>query len=632
MTQTLLTPLFLRSSLLAKLIPSLTPKAPKQETSYALLQSKALPASLASSASSFWGKGLGLGALASVLGISLCSVQQSAASDASGALLVPVPAPSSSPAVASLAPTTRSGVQAQFSFAPVINQASKDVVSIYAQKLKRERLLPRLSSPFMLMPPAGMPPAGGPGNESWVRDRVEKALGSGVIISPDGLIVTNHHIIAGASQIQVVLQAGQEYGADVVADDPESDLAILRIVQSDRKDPALPVQGQQIFPSLSFVESSALEQGDQVLAIGNPLGLSHTVTCGIISSLGRGHPMGLKGQTYIQTDASINPGNSGGALITADGRLAGICTFILSKSGGSEGLGFVIPAEAIKPVLAAVSSNGGMLKPIIRPWLPFKVQDWQDPKSGLATSNSVTSDPPAGGSHTSVATRGVVVTYVQPEETLPSSFKEKTLNAGDIITAVNGKPIANALAFEALIYRSPIGESLTLTVKNGQGKERTVPLKLMAPPEVPFKETLTVSQSSLAKVPPHHYLTTLTGITFVNLSPAVTAELGWPSQLHDTTDKHVVVYHVDRTQKQRGHGSQGGQAQPQAGNPQVGRSPVGLEAGSAADILQPGDIVLKANQQDIQSTEDLKKIFAAPPAHMQLLIQRGPQLLVVMVG
>src|SRR6056300_830424 len=218
-------------------------------------------------------------------------------------------------------------LEIKLSFAPLVKQTASAVVNIYA-----ERVVNQVNTPFQ--------------NDPFFRDffrnfatpqqRVQNSLGSGVILSPDGIIVSNYHVVGGAQNIRVVLNDRREYSARVLLADQDSDLAILQ------------VSGAPDLPSLELRDSDTVEVGELVLAIGNPFGVGQTVSSGIVSGLARSGVGGGSGRGYfIQTDAPINPGNSGGALVDIDGRLIGVNTSILTRSGGSNGIGFAIPADLV---------------------------------------------------------------------------------------------------------------------------------------------------------------------------------------------------------------------------------------------------------------------------------------------
>ena len=249
------------------------------------------------------------------------------------------------PAIAETqAPTSRETIR--LTFAPIVKKAAPAVVNVYSRRVVRARS-PLFDDPFFRRFFGEDSPFG------LNRERVQNSLGSGVILDPDGLIVTNHHVIVDADEIRVVLSDRREFEAKVVLSDEHSDLAVLKIDLHGGHLPALPIG-----------DSDELEVGDLVLAIGNPFGVGQTVTSGIVSALARS--IGAADfRSFIQTDAAINPGNSGGALVDLDGKLVGINTAIFSRSGGSMGIGFAIPSAMVRVVLEAARHGGKF----VRPWL-----------------------------------------------------------------------------------------------------------------------------------------------------------------------------------------------------------------------------------------------------------------------
>jgi serine protease Do len=185
----------------------------------------------------------------------------------------------------------------------------------------------------------------------------QQGIGSGVITTKDGYILTNNHVVDGADEVKVALQDGREFTAKVIGRDPKTDVAVIKI---DAKD----------LPAVPMADSDKVEVGDVVLAIGNPFGIGQTVTTGIVSATGRGN-MGLDYEDFIQTDAAINPGNSGGALVDAEGRLIGINTAILSRSGGNQGIGFAIPVNLARDVMTSLVKDGK----VTRGYLGVMIQD-----------------------------------------------------------------------------------------------------------------------------------------------------------------------------------------------------------------------------------------------------------------
>src|ERR1700723_4687956 len=241
-----------------------------------------------------------------------------------------------------------SPAQIQLSYAPVVKQAAPAVVNVYAARVVENRN-PFMNDPLFRQFFGAVP-----------REQVLRSLGSGVIIDPAGLVVTNYHVIEGASEVKVALADKREFDAEVALKDEHSDLAVLRVKAAGER-----------FPVLDFANSDELQVGDVVLAIGDPFGVGQTVTHGIVSALARTQVGITDYQFFIQTDAAINPGNSGGALVDMTGKLAGINTAIFSRSGGSKGIGFAIPANMVRVVVNSAQHGGTGVK---RPWLGAKLQ------------------------------------------------------------------------------------------------------------------------------------------------------------------------------------------------------------------------------------------------------------------
>ncbi len=238
--------------------------------------------------------------------------------------------------------------QVRLSFAPVVKKVTPAVVNVYASRIETAPRNPLFDDPIFRRFFGG-------GDEF----RVSKALGSGVIVDPSGLVVTNYHVIEGMTQVKVALSDRREFEAEIVLRDPRTDLAVLRL------------KGGRDFPVLELGDSDALEVGDFVIAVGDPFGVGQTVTQGIVSALARTQ-VGISDYGFfIQTDAAINPGNSGGALVDLDGKLVGINSAIYSRTGGSIGIGFAIPANMVKGVVAAALHGGATVK---RPWLGATLQ------------------------------------------------------------------------------------------------------------------------------------------------------------------------------------------------------------------------------------------------------------------
>ena len=386
-------------------------------------------------------------------------------------------------ALDSTARTPRSAPEMQLSFAPLVKQTAPAVVNIYTSKTVRERRVsPLFDDPFFRRF-FGAPP-GGP-----TRQRVQNVLGSGVIVASDGLIVTNHHVIEGADEIRVVLADRREFSAKVVAMDERVDLALLRV----------DTEGARL-PSLHFGNSDRLEVGDLVLAIGNPFGVGQTVTSGIISAKARTSRSIGEGGVFIQTDAAINPGNSGGALIDMDGNLVGVNTAIFSKSGGSLGIGFAIPASLVQRMVDSYTTGGKL----VRPWLGGSGQPvGQDIAQALGLERP----------------RGVLISSLHPR----SPLKRAGLRRNDIILSVAGQPVDDFVAIR-FRFETAAGKSVKVQYwRRGQLLTAAVPIE--PPPEDPPRNQTVLSGSS-----------PLNGLRVVNISPAVIEDMGL-----DGVDEGVVV-------------------------------------------------------------------------------------------
>lgn len=313
---------------------------------------------------------------------------------------------------------TDTALRPRLSYADAVDKASPAVVNIYTQTLVREPANPLLNDPlFQQFFNIDRLPQ---------QERIQSSLGSGVILSANGYVVTNNHVISGADSIVVSLQDGREALASVIGSDPETDLALLKINLSE-------------LPSIVMNTSDLLRVGDVVLAIGNPFGVGQTVTQGIVSATGR-NSIGLNTyENFIQTDAAINPGNSGGALIDPNGHMVGINTAIFSQSGGSHGIGFAIPALTALQVMQDLIEHGR----VIRGWLGIEVQEITP---SLAESFNFAAD------------NGVIISGVVRN----GPAHQSGLQPGDILTAINGEAILNARSLMLQIARTKPGESIRL--------------------------------------------------------------------------------------------------------------------------------------------------------------------------
>jgi Do/DeqQ family serine protease len=373
----------------------------------------------------------------------------------------------------------------KLSFAPVVKRVTPAVVNVYAARIVQDRV-PLFDDPIFRRFFGGG--SGGP------REQVQRSLGSGVIVDASGLVVTNNHVIENADQIKVALADKREFDAELVLKDARSDLAVLRI-----KD------GRERFTPVDFSDSDALQVGDLVLAIGNPFGVGQTVTHGIVSAVARTQVGITDYQFFIQTDAAINPGNSGGALVDLSGRLVGINTAIFSRSGGSQGIGFAIPANMVRAVVASAKGGATVVR---RPWLGAKLQ-------------AVT--PEIAESLSLKRPVGALVNTITPK----SPAERSGLRTGDLIIEVDTQSIDDPNAFDYRFATKALGGKAQVAVIRA-GREVKVTVPLETAPETPREETVIKTRSPLL------------GAKVANLSPAVAEELRL-----DSTAEGVAVTEVE---------------------------------------------------------------------------------------
>jgi Do/DeqQ family serine protease len=432
-----------------------------------------------------------------------------------------------------------SRAQIAYSFAPIVKATAPAVVNVYTRRVVRAQASPLFADPFFQQFFGRDFGFGVP------QDRVQRSLGSGVILGADGLIVTNNHVIKDSEQITVVLSDRREFPAKVLLADERIDLALLRIDVGGRR-----------LPTLALADSDQLQVGDLVLAIGDPFGVGQTVTNGIISALARTQ-VGISDYGFfIQTDAAINPGNSGGALVTMDGKLAGINSAIYSRSGGSIGIGFAIPSNMVAAFVAA-EQHGGKLE---RPWIG-------------ASGQGVTSDmaEAVGLSHPT----GVMINQIFPG----GPAERAGLKRGDVVTAIDGKPVDDPGSLRFRLATLPVGGQATLDVlRNRQPVQLHVRL-ITAPENPPAQKTLLTGEQPLA------------GATVANLSPALAEQL----QI-ETTDWHGVII-------------------------------VDLRRGTPAYRLglQEGDLVLKVNGRKTGSVGELQAALGAADGRWEITFSRDGQ-------
>ena len=368
----------------------------------------------------------------------------------------------------------QSQAQISLSFAPLVKEAAPAVVNIYASRVVQDR------SPF-----AEDPFFRNFFGELQGRPRVQNSLGSGVILSKDGIVVSNYHVVGQATDIRVVLNNRQQYDARVLLADEEADLAILQL------------DGASDMPHLPLRDSDTVEVGELVLAIGNPFGVGQTVSSGIVSGLARTGTATGNGRGYfIQTDAPINPGNSGGALIDVNGALIGINTSILTRSGGSNGIGFAIPASLVGQFVEQAKAGQTRFQ---RPWAGLTGQPVDQD-----LSETLGLDLPGG----------MVITDMHRQ----SPFAQAGLRRGDVVLDVDGQPVNSPAEMLFRMSIRGIGHAARIGYASG-GTVKEAMVDMIAPPETPARGTVSLGETAV-----------LPGLKLARVNPAVAAELGLPMQ------------------------------------------------------------------------------------------------------
>jgi serine protease Do len=379
------------------------------------------------------------------------------------------------------------------SYAPVLKNVLPSVVNISSSKVVKADKHMR----DFQMDPFFRQFFGDSGQFNVPKDRREKSLGSGVIVSPEGYILTNNHVVDGATDVKVTLSDKREFDAKVIGTDPKTDIAVLKIDASNLK-------------PVTIGDSSKVEVGDTAMAIGDPFGVGQTVTRGIISATGRGN-LGIEDyEDFIQTDAPINPGNSGGALINDRGELVGINTAILTHGEGSEGIGFAVPSNLARQVMDQILKNGK----VVRAYM------------GILPQDMTTDMAKAFGEKDA---RGVVVGDVTPN----SPAQEAGVHRGDILLEVNGKPVANSNQLRNNISMMQPGTEIKLKLlRDGSERDLTVKLK-----EMP-------TETAMARPGDDDSTKALDGVEVSNLSPNMAERLGLPE-----SSTGVMVTDVDPSSK-----------------------------------------------------------------------------------
>jgi Do/DeqQ family serine protease len=429
---------------------------------------------------------------------------------------------------------------AQYSFAPIVKKAAPAVVNVYVRARVATFVSPFADDPLFRRffgDRLGMP-----------QERFQNSLGSGVIVSPDGVVVTNTHVvkIGGAAEIRIALADRREFDAKVVQLDEKSDIAVLRIEGGDGR-----------FPYLEFENSDAVEVGDLVLAIGNPFGVGQTVTSGIISALARTEVGNSEAQVFIQTDAAINPGNSGGALIDMAARVVGINTAIFSRSGGSHGVGFAIPSNMVRLIVDSAVAG----RKLERPWLGAKL-------------DTMTREMAEAMGLARVA--GAIVARLY--DAGPAA--EAGLQVGDVIIAVDGREVADARAIQYRLTTSGIGNRCRLDVVR-KGRQLSVDVALRASPQAGKDDVRNLSGA-------HPF----DGARVGNILPGTADELGIEDQ------EGVVILQVRPDSKAARIGFQAGDIIQQVGRSKI-QTVAELEA-AVKERQQVWLVVLKRGNQTVR--------------------------------
>ena len=422
-------------------------------------------------------------------------------------------------------------VKARTSVAPIARKAAPSVVNIYSTMTVRDRQNPLLEDPFLRRffgEGLGQQP-------ERPREHKAESLGSGVIVSSDGYILTANHVVEGADKIKVALASGErEYDAKVIGTDPPTDLAVLK------------VDIKTNLPALAITDSEKLEVGDMVLAIGNPFGVGQTVTLGTVSGLGRGGFEANSYENFIQTDAAINPGNSGGALVDAEGRLVGINTIILSRSGGFMGVGFAVPSNMARYVMDRLIESGrvrrGFLGINIQPLTPELAKEFNLPDESS----------------------GVLVGGVTPN----SAAAQAGVQEGDVVIALNGKKVTDPRNLQLAVAQTAPGTQIQLRVLRGERGSKPVEKTLSAKlAELPQEKL--ASRRNAPEEPNTSNMDALDGVSVSDIDSAARRRFNIPGAIR-------------------------------------GALVVNVESGSnAAEAhLQPGDVIIEINRKAVRNADD----------------------------
>ncbi len=424
-------------------------------------------------------------------------------------------------------------IKAPISFAPVFKKVGPSVVNIYSTMTIKERANPLFNDPMLRRF------FGDQFGQGQPRERKAQSLGSGVIVSPDGYILTANHVVDGADKIKISLSSGaREYDAKVIGTDPPTDIAVLKM------------DVKTSLPAVTLADSDKLEVGDVVLAVGNPFGVGQTLTLGIVSALSRGG-FGITGyEDFIQTDAAINPGNSGGALVDAEGRLIGINTAILSRSGGFQGVGFAVPINMARYVMDKLITTGkvtrGYLGINIQPLSPELAKEFNLPDESS----------------------GVLVGGVSPN----SPAAKAGLQDGDVITELNGKRVSDPRSLQLQVAQTAPGSKVNLRVlrseRGGKPATKTLAATLGEMPQEALA-AMGGSRNSPEEDNGGKNMDALDGVEVTDIDASARRELNIPRTLHG-----ALVTNVDQ-------------------------SSAAAEAG-----LRQGDVIVEINRQPVRNADE----------------------------
>jgi serine protease Do len=440
------------------------------------------------------------------------------------------------------------------SYAPVVKKVAPAVVNV--QVTQRARSLPAQALPPFLQDPRFRQFFGFEGLERELRQPPREGQGSGVVVSADGYILTNNHVVNGADEIKVSFNDGRELTAKVVGTDPQTDLAVIKVEAAD-------------LPAVTFADSDILEVGDRVLAVGNPFGIGQTVTSGMVGALGRAS-LGLAYEDFIQTDAAINPGNSGGALVDIRGRLVGINTAILSRSGGFQGIGFAIPSNLARNVMEQLVAHGE----VVRGYLGVNIQD-------------IT--PELARSFGLGDRGGALVADVVRD----SPAEQSGLKSGDVITSINGRAVADARRLRLAVGgMSPDSKVPATIVREGEAREIELTIG-----NIPGDQRIAGSGRAPRRGAIEREASTLKGVAVSDLDARARREFEVPTRLEGAL---VTAVEPDSAAARAG--------------------------------LRPGDVITEINRQPVRSAGDAVHLTENPTSRETLVRiwnSRGVRFVVV---